>query len=120
MKKDHQLHMRISKDHLDKIKSNAKDSGMSISDYILHITGIEKSTYQHKEIFTLLTKLVHDDKRVENNINQVAKHLNQNSERISDQVIREYIDMVGKYMNKRDRIKRTLGKLIALMASLRS
>lgn len=114
--KTRRLYIRLTEQQFEIVRKKSDDANMSMTNLFLDLLGIEKAINQHKELIDIIYKLVSNDKRVENNINQVAKHLNQNSERISDQVIRDYIDMIGKYMNKRDKIKRVLGRLISLMA----
>ncbi|NDV96898.1 hypothetical protein D0T84_18585 [Dysgonomonas sp. 521] len=117
--KTRRLYIRLTEQQFEIVRKKSNDANMSMTNFFLDLLGIEKAIYQHKELIDIIYKLVSNDKRVENNINQVAKHLNQNSERISDQVIRDYIDMIEKYMNKRDKIKRVLGRLISLMADYR-
>lgn len=117
--KTKRLYIRLTEQQFEIVRKKSDDANMSMTNFFLDLLGIEKAIYQHKELIDIIYKLVSNDKRVENNINQVAKHLNQNSERISDQVIRDYIDMIEKYMNKRDKIKRVLGRLISLMADYR-
>ncbi|MDH6356238.1 hypothetical protein [Parabacteroides sp. PF5-9] len=117
--KTRRLYIRLTEQQFEIVRKKSDDANMSMTNFFLDLLGIEKAIYQHKELIDIIYKLVSNDKRVENNINQVAKHLNQNSERISDQVICDYIDMIEKYMNKRDKIKRVLGRLISLMADYR-
>jgi len=114
--KDRQLHLRLSKDQLKTIQKNARDNGCSsVTEYVLQSVGLERQI-NAKEIFKALNSFVMDEKRVENNINQIARHLNQNPSALSENLMNDYKDQINKYMDKRDELRVLINKLIGVIA----
>ena len=112
MKKIGYIKFRVSLKDKMEIKRLAYTLGYdSVSDYLLSIA---LSGITHRErimIFNELHSLRMRNAMVENNINQIAKHLNLNKT-FNVEIMKQYIDLFENFANDRKRQTIVIKKLI--------
>lgn len=70
------IHIRCSKKQRDEIKKIAKDSGLSVTDYLIKRALNNKIVYNYNTLIDKLNAAGTEISRAGNNINQLAKHAN--------------------------------------------
>lgn len=71
-----QINIRCSIEQYEKIKKTAKDSGLSVTDYLLKRALNNKIVYNYNALIDELNAVGTEFSRAGNNINQLAKHAN--------------------------------------------
>lgn len=71
-----QINIRCSIEQYNQIKTTAKDSGLSVTDYLLKRALNNKIVYNYNILIDELNSVGTEFSRAGNNINQLAKHAN--------------------------------------------
>lgn len=101
-KKTHDIHIRCTELEKRIILNRAKTLDLSLSEYLL-VHGMGKNLkLSPKKVLAVLNKIITDDSKLENNINQIAKNLNANITTFDDKNIEDIVKMLSLVTQKRE------------------
>jgi hypothetical protein len=72
---NHTVHFRVTSDKYEELERRAKAAGLNLSDY-LRASSLGASGYRRGQGHELLGQAISELRRVGNNVNQIARHLN--------------------------------------------
>lgn len=104
--------VRLKPEDYIQLKAKSKSLGVSLSQLIrLKLASDENKIIDTKGILNAIEIVVTEQARVNNNINQLAKHANTYRDKISPKVFQDHTMLMARHLEYRDHMNRILKQI---------
>lgn len=104
--------VRLKPDDYAQLKEESKSLGMSLSQLIrIKLSNDKNKIINTNGILNAIEKIVNEQGRVNNNINQLAKHANTYRDKISPKVFQDHTALMAKHLEHREVMNKILKQI---------
>ncbi len=104
--------VRLKPDDYTRLREESKSLGISLSQLIrIKLSDDEIKIIDTKGILNAIEKVVSEQARVNNNINQLARHANTYRDKISPKVFQDHARLMAMNLEYRDNMNKVLKQL---------
>lgn len=104
--------VRLKPDDFARLKEESRSLGVSLSQLIrIKLSDDEIKIIDTKGILNAIDKVVSEQARVNNNINQLAKHANTYRDKISLKLFQDHTMQMAKHLEYRDNMNKVLKQI---------
>lgn len=115
-KNDARIELRCTKEEKKKIKQLSNKLNISITELLLNSALYKRPVISRQEVLNVLKKLSTNDLKVENNINQIAKKINENKLTNDPEFLLFFNENFNKMIEKRDNFYKEMNSLYRLLS----
>lgn len=104
--------VRLRPEDYTRLKEESRSLGLSLSQLIrAKLSEDQGKIIDTKGILNAIDKIANEQARVNNNINQMAKHVNTYRDKVSSKVFEEHIRLMTKHLEYRDSMNKVLKQI---------
>lgn len=111
------VEVRLTAEQKRKLVGIAKEYNLSLSELIIQKTLGKRAIFKQKELIKLMEDIAIRDKKVDTNINQIAKILNTNYKNLDDNRLLELFELINKFNNKQQKLSNNIRSIYRLLAN---